>query len=349
MKFQGILTSVGCVCVFALLFTPLVMQSAIARETEVALAQSQSPEVRPGITLNHRAAGEDWNSVALEPNTLFAEKPLVGEKDESIDFTRELLQVQWRPDDLLDLYVVRPHGVEKPPVILYLYSYPSDPDRFRDDAYCRRVTKGGFAAVGFASALTGHRYHSRPMKQWFVSELQESMVTSVHDVQMIFNYLSTRGDVDMDRVGMFGEGSGGAIAIMAAAVDPRIKAVDVLNPWGDWPKWLAASPRVPDAERPNYLTPQFLAQVAPFDPVQWLPRLTGRPVRIQDVAAEPITPEICKAQIEAAAPAHSTEIVKYETTRALLDASTGGKLFQWLKDRLSPASGGGSSGTTRGI
>ena len=32
---------------------------------------------------------------------------------------------------------------------------------------------------------------------------------------------------------MFGEGSGGTIALLAASVDPRIKAVDVLNPWGD--------------------------------------------------------------------------------------------------------------------
>jgi hypothetical protein len=52
------------------------------------------------------------------------------------------------------------------------------------------------------SALNGHRYTYRPMKQWFVSELQEALGSSVHDVQMILNYLSTRDDLDMSRVGM---------------------------------------------------------------------------------------------------------------------------------------------------
>ena len=62
-------------------------------------------------------------------------------------------------------------------------------------------------------ALTGQRYHDRPMKEWFVSELRESLATSAHDVQMVLNYLASRGDVDMNRVGMFGDGSGASIAI----------------------------------------------------------------------------------------------------------------------------------------
>jgi iron complex outermembrane receptor protein len=80
-----------------------------------------------------------------------------------------------------------------------------------------RATEGGFAAIGFVSALTGHRFHNRSMKEWFISELQEALGTSVHDVPMILNYLSTRGDLDMDNIGMFGQGSGGAIAILAAS------------------------------------------------------------------------------------------------------------------------------------
>ena len=74
--------------------------------------------------------------------------------------------------------------------------------------------------------MDGHRYHDRPMRQWFVSELQEAVVKSVHDVQMILNYLSTRGDLDLNRIGMFGQGSGGTIAILVASVDPRIKAIN---------------------------------------------------------------------------------------------------------------------------
>ena len=72
---------------------------------------------------------------------------------------------------------------------------------------------------------------------------------------------------------MYGQGSGGTIAILAAAADPRIRALDLLNPWGDWPDWLKGSPVVPDEERARYLTPEFLQRVSMLDPVDYLPRL----------------------------------------------------------------------------
>ena len=177
-------------------------------------------------------------------------------------YTMELLQVQWRWGDPIDLYVMKPKGVKKPPVILYLYGYPTDTDIFRNEAYEELVTKNGFAAVGFVSALTGHRYHDRPMKEWFLSELQECLATSAHDVQMVLNYLAARDDLDMNRVGMFAQGSGASIAILASAVDPRIKVLEALDPWGDWPTWMATSPFVPEDERADYVKPEFLKKAS---------------------------------------------------------------------------------------
>ncbi|HYA25544.1 MAG TPA: CocE/NonD family hydrolase [Terriglobales bacterium] len=249
-------------------------------------------------------------------------------------FTRELLQVKWRQGDPIDLYVIKPKDIAKPPVVLYLYSYPSETDRFRDDAYCARLTAGGFAAVGFVSALTGQRYSNRPMKQWFVSELQESLATSVHDVQMILNYLTTRGDLDMSKVGMFGTGSGGAIAILAASVEPRIKAIDVLNPWGDWPDWLAESGIIPDEERANFVRPDFEKKITNLDPVQYLPALTQQ-VRIQNVMDDSVTPKTAKEKISASAP-KSAQISNYDDTKKFFSAEGGGRIFQWIKAQLQP-------------
>jgi hypothetical protein len=279
---------------------------------------------------------EDWNSLLLADGELTPERPLLGEKDELPQFTRELLQVKWRQGDPIDLYVIRPKVAINPPVILYLYSYPSETDRFRNDDYCARVTKDGFAAVGFVSALTGHRYQNRPMKQWFVSELPEALGSSVHDIQMILNYLSTRGDLDMSKVGMFGEGSGGTIAILSAAVDPRIKTVDLLDPWGDWPDWMSKSGIIPEAERPNYVKPEFLKRVASFDPVQWLPQLTSQQVRIQQVMDDSVTPKAAKERIESAAQ-RGAQVVRYDSTRDFFGAVSGGRIFQWAKEQLKPA------------
>jgi hypothetical protein len=257
------------------------------------------------------------------------------------EYTRDFVEMEWRAGDEVDLYVLKPVGVEKPPVILYLYSFPSDKDRFAKDNFAKIATKNGFAAVGFVSALTGQRYHGRPMKEWFVSEMQEALGESVHDVQYVLNYLENRGDLDMSRVGMYADGSGASIAIMAAAVDPRIKALDLVDPWGDWPDWLYYSTLVPDNERENYLKPEFLKKVAPLDPVTWLPKLTAQRVRLQFLGDDKVTPEAAMLKIRKAAGSNIT-ISTYATSRQFI-AGVGGRsgerIFDWVKLQLPAAAG----------
>jgi hypothetical protein len=300
----------------------------------VSAQQPATAPRQPGPNLTLRATPEDWSSLSLAGSQLHAATPLFGQRDQTADFVREFWRVQWRNYDPIDLYVIRPQHAANPPVILYLYSYPSETDRFRDNDYCRRLTEDGFAAIGFVSALTGHRYHApRPPREWFVSELQESLGSSVHDVQMILNYLATRGDLDMSRVGMFGVGSGATVAILAAAADPRITTLDLLDPWGDWPDWLAKSGLVPDDQRAELLKPEFLKKVAGLDPVQWLPRLKTQNLRLQEVATDPVTPAICRQKLEAAAPP-SAQPVNYDGVPALSKVSSSGQLFQWIKEQL---------------
>jgi len=295
-----------------------------------APALHSKPHTGPGGT------SEYWDILPLSASTLHPVAPVPGEKVTMPTFTRELVRVEWRFGDPIDLYIIRPIGVARPPVVLYLYGYPTDSDRFLNDKLCESYTKNGFAAVGFVSALTGQRYHDRPMKEWFVSELQESLGSSVHDVQMILNYLDTRKDLDMSRAGIFGQGSGATIAILAAAVDPRLKAVDAVDPWGDWPDWLAASPLVPDRERPNYLTPAFLSEVAPLDPVRWMSALDGRPLRLEETLFTAVTPDAARSRLLAALPPHAVQ-VEYKTQEDYVkDASTGGRILEWLQQQLAP-------------
>lgn len=276
---------------------------------------------------------EDWSTISLETSHLQAKEPLPGEKADFPQFTRELIQVQWRPNDAIDLYVVRPTNVSKPPVILYLYPYYDTIPRFRDNRYCERVTSDGFAAVGFVSALSGYRFRMRPMRENFISELPESLSTSTHDVSMILNYLAERGDLDMNRVGMFGVGSGGAIAILAAAADSRIRALDVLNPWGDWPDWLANSARVPGGKRAEYLKPQFLERLSNLDPMHWLAKVHAEHVRVRQVLEDVDTPKAAREKIDSAAPPRG-QVVRFNNSAALARTTSEGRTFQWIKDQL---------------
>jgi hypothetical protein len=282
---------------------------------------------------------EHWDVLTLAGNNLHAAPPLLGEKVVQPGFTRELIEVQWRAHDPIDLYVIRPTKVVKPPIVIFLYSYPSETGRFLNDTYCQSIVDHGMAAVGFVSALTGQRYHERPMKEWFISELPESLGSSVHDVQMILNYLATRNDLDMERVGMYGQGSGGTIAILSAAVEPRIKAVDVLDPWGDWPDWIATSPQIPDQGRASYLSPKFLEKAALFDPIRWLPELKSRPFRLQQTMFSEQTPMSARDRIRSAIPANA-QVVQYKELEEYKEkASAGAKILDWLQAQLHTADG----------
>ncbi|HUA13976.1 MAG TPA: alpha/beta hydrolase [Verrucomicrobiae bacterium] len=277
---------------------------------------------------------EDWNTLKVPSGFRYAD-PMPPLRGEFPEFTREIVQLTWRPWDIIDLYVMKPKGVKKPPVILYLYSFPSDTDRFRDNEFAQVVTKNGFAAVGFVSALTGSRYHDRPMREWFVSDLQEALGSTVHDVQLILSYLASRGDLDMTRVGMFAEGSGASIAIMAASVDPRIRALDLFEPWGDWPDWLAHSALIQsDDERANYLKPEFLKRVENLDPVKYLPQLKNQKVRVQFLEDDKITPKAARERLEAVLPPDAAS-VRYQDSRDFLKTvQTTDNMFNWLQEQV---------------
>lgn len=294
--------------------TPVAQQDRTGKKPDVA-----SPE--DWKTLSVKGLG--WETLQMPGGTV--ERP---------EFTREYVRLQWRLGDPVDVVVVLPKGVKKPNVVLYLYSYPGDTSRFTNDLWCKGATEGGVAAVGFLSALTGERYRgNRPMKEWFVSELQESLGTTTHDVQMVLNYLEKRGDVNAERVGMYGQGSGATIAILAASVDSRIAVLDLLNPWGDWADWMKQSALVPDKEQPAYLRPEFLEKVATLDPVQILPKLRTPIVRIQQVADDPITPATARERIAAAAP-RGAQMLQSENLTAYKKTWQEKKLWNWVKEQF---------------
>jgi len=292
-----------------------------------------SPPIADPADGRFRNVTEDWTTPSLSTSSLHPVSPVFGYINDNDSCTVDFLQLQWRFGDPLDLYVIKPKGVKKPPVILYLYGYPAGTDRFKDESFQNTVTKDGFAAVGFVSALTGHRYHDRPMREWFVSELQESLATSAHDVQMILNYLEARGDLDMSRVGMYAQGSGASIGILASAVDPRIKVLDATDPWGDWPIWFAKSTFPPEDERASYLTPEFLKKAALLDPVDWLPKIQGKYFRLQDATFETTTPKAAKEKLRAAAPAGSTVVI-YKTAEEFNAAVRSKSELAWIEQAL---------------
>lgn len=320
----------------------IAVVTSYAQTVQVLHPFQSEPSPAVGLSADaaaSHAGAESWTELSLSRSGLPPgfNAVLMGKWVES-DYVRESWRVQWRPADPIDLFIVLPKGVTRPPVTLYLYDYHFDTDRFRSDVWCKGATEGGLAAVGFSSALSLQRQHApRPMKEWFVSELQEALSTSTHDVQKVLDYLASRGDLDVSHVAMYGQGSGGAIAILAAAVDPRIQVLDLLNPWGDWPDWLKDSQQVPDDERPAYLQPAFLQKVSGMDPVSYLPHLKVKALRIQMIMDDLVTPPSARDKIAAAAP-RPEDVVRYADAAQHFSAWSRDGLNGWIVQQLVPAS-----------
>src|SRR5580658_70655 len=189
-----------------LLFASLTSWPGFAQATQTAPAAAGASPAPENASPTPVVGKEDWSKLPVDRTVmpLLATGFVLGKK-ETPTYTSEVVRLQWRPVDPIDIWVVIPRNVQKPRAVLYLYTYPSNDDRFRDDSWCQAATHDGMAAVGFLSALTGDRFHGRPMREWFIPELQESMGSSTHDVQLIIDYLARRGDLLVDKVGMFGQ------------------------------------------------------------------------------------------------------------------------------------------------
>jgi len=337
---------------FRLLAAIALMAISLAGN-RVAGAQAAEQRPKPGAAVlgnipvpDNNDPSEDLTELSIEHSSLTALEPVPGGVETTDAYISEFYQMQWRAGDPVEVYVIRPKGVVKPPVVIYLYGYPVDADRFRNPEFCRLVTRGGVAAIGFVPALVGQRYHNVPMKEWFVSKLHDSIVRTAHDVQMLVNYVGSRPDLDGSHVAVFGQGAGATIAGLAATVDTRIQAIDLLDPWGDWPEWMAKSNLVPEDERPAFLKPEFLKPLVPLDPVNWLPALAGRSVKMDDAVYESNTPPAAKARMEAVLP--STAVLVRYNTKTDFDQSAlqDGKLVNWIRQQVTRGSVAGNNSPT---
>jgi pimeloyl-ACP methyl ester carboxylesterase len=318
---------------FCLLVLAFLVWPGTAPAQQQGAGDAKETSKRGDFKFPRPGEGENWQALGDIKSGLQPQPAFEVQKDDEPEFVKEIVRVQWRTADPIDLYVIRPKTTGKVPVVLYLYSYPTDSLQFRDNGWAKRATAKGFAAVGFVSALTGQRYHTRPLKQWFVSELPESLGSSVHDVQFILNYLTERGDIDMEHVGMIGMGSGATIAILAAHADRRIKALDLLDPWGDWPDWLRDSPAVPDDERAKYTTPEFEKSVEALDPVAYLRSLKISYVRLQQILNDPVTPKAARERI-ATSVRDQRFLTRYANAEMLREAWQVDGLSGWIKQQL---------------
>lgn len=280
---------------------------------------------------------EDLKSLAVQDSNFLPPKLTLLERTEGKNarYHTEHFRVIFRPGEPQELFVILPEGVKNPPIGLYMFSYPETVARFQSELWAQSAVGRGHAAIGFSSGVSGDGANRSLSRDEFLKELPKNLVQSSHDIQLVLNYLASRGDLNLDRVGVYGSGSGASAAILASAADSRIKVLDVFNPWGAWPEFFAKSSMAPAERRDSFVKPEFLQSVAGCDPVAWFAKSRARSVRIQDVRQQDWVPTGAQERIEDAAPAFA-EVNQFEDYRILLEMQGSGMVFSWIQEQLLP-------------
>src|ERR1700722_9700241 len=112
-----------------------IAQSNPASPSDPSVAKLKDPHLNEVV--------EDLTSPTLEKTHLIPDRPLIGFVDEKSGYSVSEIRLQWRLGDPIDLLLMRPINVKNPPVILYIYGYPSDTDIFKDRDWQELVTRGG--------------------------------------------------------------------------------------------------------------------------------------------------------------------------------------------------------------
>src|SRR5262249_28888313 len=132
-------------------------------------------------------------------------------------------------------------------------------------------------------------------------------------------------------------GSGASTAILASAADPRIRVLDVMDPWGDWPTWVARSPFPPKDERDNFLKPEFLKKAGLLDPVEWLPKVQAKKFQLEQNDFDKITPASVKEKLRAVVPTGASVVV-YKTVKDLDSAGASSTNVGWIREKVQSLS-----------
>ncbi len=131
-----------------------------------------------------------------------------------------------------------PEGVEPPyPCVLLMHGWYGSKDSWwrPEGGLCKALLEKGYAvfaldAQGHGDRIAENGYH--PINMYTepdnpncknYSTAREVMAYTVVDYRRGLDYLATRGDIDMERIGLLGYSMGGFQAFALTATEPRVK------------------------------------------------------------------------------------------------------------------------------
>ncbi|MFW9880782.1 MAG: alpha/beta hydrolase family protein [Candidatus Thorarchaeota archaeon] len=156
--------------------------------------------------------------------------PTVIDRIEKPEFFREKILFFNGPNFQVYGYLAVPKIKSPPyPCVLQIHGLQgSKSDWWRDDAFMKGnlITKG-LLSSGISVLALDARFYRKDKNEIFTFNTQELLpmfIDSTIDYRRAIDYLATRPEIDMSKVGVIGYSIGGVMTFVLSAVEPRIKA-----------------------------------------------------------------------------------------------------------------------------
>ena len=151
-------------------------------------------------------------------------------------------------------------------------------------------------------------------------------VQQVRDLRRALDVLAAQPGIDRTRLAYVGHDFGAMYGTLAAVVDPRVTHFVFMAGTASFSDWFLYGPKLEGKERE-----QFIAELAPLDPVKWVPRLRG-PLLMQFADNDEHVSTARREQLAAAAP-KGADVRVYKTGHELSEEATRERLA-WLRKTL---------------
>jgi dienelactone hydrolase len=161
------------------------------------------------------------------------------------------------------------------PAVLFVHWYePPRPTSNRTEFLAEAVELAG---SGVTSLLIDTPWTA---ERWFPARESEKdydfSVQQAQELRRALDVLLAQPGIDKRRVALVGHDFGAMYGALAAAADPRVTAFVYMAGTGSFSDWFLFTPK-----REGAAKDAFIAKLAPLDPINYLPKISPRPILLQ--------------------------------------------------------------------
>ena len=209
-----------------------------------------------------------------------------------------------------------------------------------------------FALRGISTLAIDAEYHGdrkqpgSDILSTYIYRNRDAFIQTVIDLRRAIDFLQSRPEIDGKRIGYIGLSMGGILGGILAGVDERLQAPILIVAGGDW-GYLFANSQHPTAVTLREKNPELFKDprkineiVGPIDPVNWVARISPRPLLMINGKDDPIVPRECTERLFAAAK-EPKEILWLEGGHMPQPDAVLRKVDEWLSQHLLSQQAGG--------